>query len=291
MIKNQHYIPRFYLKNFAASDSMLSVIRIESGKPGCVFRCKPDGICSEKYLHEVKNRLGGAYFEEGAIEGMLSQLESRLAPNYEDLLRRLSDGAFIDSSDYDELTNSLMAFIASLVVRHPKWLGPERDKAPNLISLMFEKEAITQNDVDTLGDIGVEVDLPAIVELAIMDTALFSTAERAPLMQLVDMLKPMNIAFLAAPEERDFIATSFPLHVEWRQSEDADPVSVYLPLSSRFAVMFHRYEPISGIPVRVISGKDVDHLNRILVGGSGLNDMAFGVNGSYLASIVSAAFR
>ena len=54
MVKNQHYIPRFYLKNFAASDSMLSVIRIENGKPGSVFRCKPDGICSEKYLHEVK---------------------------------------------------------------------------------------------------------------------------------------------------------------------------------------------------------------------------------------------
>lgn len=32
MVKNQHYIPRFYLKNFAASDSMLSVIRIENGK-------------------------------------------------------------------------------------------------------------------------------------------------------------------------------------------------------------------------------------------------------------------
>ena len=56
MVKNQHYIPRFYLKNFAASDSMLSVIRIENGKPGSVFRCKPDGICSEKYLHEVKSR-------------------------------------------------------------------------------------------------------------------------------------------------------------------------------------------------------------------------------------------
>lgn len=38
MVKNQHYIPRFYLKNFAASDSMLSVIRIENGKPGSVFQ-------------------------------------------------------------------------------------------------------------------------------------------------------------------------------------------------------------------------------------------------------------
>ncbi|RGI68652.1 DUF4238 domain-containing protein [Collinsella sp. TM10-22] len=37
MVKNQHYIPRFYLKNFDASDSMLSVIRIENGKPGRVL--------------------------------------------------------------------------------------------------------------------------------------------------------------------------------------------------------------------------------------------------------------
>lgn len=75
MVKNQHYIPRFYLKNFAASDSMLSVIRIENGKRGSVFRCKPDGICSEKYLHEVKSRSESTYFQEGAIEDMLSQVE------------------------------------------------------------------------------------------------------------------------------------------------------------------------------------------------------------------------
>lgn len=95
MVKNQHYIPRFYLKNFAASDSKLSVIRIENGKPGSVFRRKSDGICSLKYLHEVKGRSRGTYFQEGAIEDMLSQLESRLAPKYEELLRRLNDGDLI----------------------------------------------------------------------------------------------------------------------------------------------------------------------------------------------------
>lgn len=95
MVRNQHYIPRFYLKNFAASDSMLSVIRIENGKSGSVFSCKPDGICPEKYLHEVKSRSGSTYFQKGTNEDMLSQLESRLAPTYEVLLRRLNDGNLI----------------------------------------------------------------------------------------------------------------------------------------------------------------------------------------------------
>ena len=288
MVKNQHYIPRFYLKNFAASDSMLSVIRIENGKPGSVFRCKPDGICSEKYLHEVKSRSESTYFQEGAIEDMLSQVESRLAPKYEELLGCLDDGELIGTARLVELIDCLIAFIASLVVRHPKWLGPERKKASTLIPFLFEKETLTVSDLETLEVMGLKDDLPAIVEMAIMDAALFSTDERAPLMQIVDILKPMNVKFFAAPDNCEFIATSFLLHAEWMSTSDADPVAVYFPLSSQFAVAFRSCEPTGGKLVWPLIAEQVDSLNRCLVGGSDLNDLVFGTNGSYLASIISA---
>ncbi len=56
------------------------------------------------------------------------------------------------------------------------WSGTE--KASTLIPFLFEKETLTVSDLETLEVMGLKDDLPAIVEMAIMDVGLISDLSR-----------------------------------------------------------------------------------------------------------------
>lgn len=55
-VKNQHYVPRFYLKSFTDDAGCLSAIRRDAGGLKPAFRSKPENVCAENYLYEVKRR-------------------------------------------------------------------------------------------------------------------------------------------------------------------------------------------------------------------------------------------
>lgn len=55
-VKKQHYVPRFYLKSFTNQDGFLYAVKREPSGLGRIFQTKPEGICFEKYLHEIKRR-------------------------------------------------------------------------------------------------------------------------------------------------------------------------------------------------------------------------------------------
>lgn len=52
-VKNQHYVPRFYLKSFTDGTGFLSAVRRDTGGLNSVFRTKPENVCAENYLYEV----------------------------------------------------------------------------------------------------------------------------------------------------------------------------------------------------------------------------------------------
>lgn len=55
-VKNQHYVPRFYLRSFTDDSGYLSVVRRDAGGLKPVFRTKPENVCAENYLYEVRRR-------------------------------------------------------------------------------------------------------------------------------------------------------------------------------------------------------------------------------------------
>lgn len=84
-VKNQHYVPRFYLRSFTDDSGYLSVVRRDAGVLKPVLRPKPENVCAENYLYEVKRRenVGGDDFiEKGVIEVALGKIENDLAPAY-----------------------------------------------------------------------------------------------------------------------------------------------------------------------------------------------------------------
>lgn len=88
-VKNQHYVPRFYLKSFTDDSGYLSVVRRDAGGLKPVFRTKPENVCAENYLYEVKRRVSNGddgFIEKGVIEDALGKIENNLAPAYRTLL-------------------------------------------------------------------------------------------------------------------------------------------------------------------------------------------------------------
>lgn len=74
-VKKQHYVPRFYLKSFTNQDGFLYAVKREPSGLGRKFQTKPEGICFEKYLHEVKRRTPidrERFIEQGSAEKALS---------------------------------------------------------------------------------------------------------------------------------------------------------------------------------------------------------------------------
>lgn len=65
-VKNQHYVPRFYLRSFTDDSGYLSAVRRDASGLKPVFRTKPENVCAENYLYEVRRR--EALGEDGFVE-------------------------------------------------------------------------------------------------------------------------------------------------------------------------------------------------------------------------------
>ena len=268
-VKQQHYLPQFYLKSFADAEGFLHVVRRCGGQLGSPYKGKTGRVCSKKYLHEVYRRSsthGEAFYEKGIIEAELGSVENALAPSYRDLLCCLENGSLPD--DYPDAIRKLMALIAFFIARSPKWLQLKRNEAGEVAARLLEKGLLDENDIGWMSDEDSRGELEALVELGIMDAALFSTAEGAPVWTLVDLMFDKDCCFFKSPGETAFITASFPAYVARASEGDTNPVAIYFPLSPRFAAVFREGTGEGLVCIEDASAELVTSLNRLLMNGN-----------------------
>ena len=83
-----------------------------------VFRSKPESVCAENYLYEVRRRetLGeNAFVEKGVIEDALGKNESDRAPAYRSVLGYLDSGKMAKGDARVELITRLAYLLAILL--------------------------------------------------------------------------------------------------------------------------------------------------------------------------------
>lgn len=105
-VKNQHYVPRFYLKSFTDDAGYLNGTRRDAGGLKPAFRSKPENVCAENYLYEVRRRVSqgdDGFVEKGVIEDALGKIENNLAPAYRSLLSYLDSGKLPKGEECVEL--------------------------------------------------------------------------------------------------------------------------------------------------------------------------------------------
>lgn len=273
-VKNQHYVPRFYLKSFTDDAGYLSVIRRDAGGLKPVFRTKPENVCAENYLYEVKRRESvgmDGFIEKGVIEGALGKIENDLAPAYRLLLSYLDSEKLPKGEECVELITQLAFLLAFFIVRNPKWLNEVRGNAGAHSAELLSSGFFSDEDISQMVLAGYGGEFEAIVELAYLDTALFRLDKGAPLYDLLVLLLDMDCLFYIAPEGTEFVTTSLPVHIEWKDESDENPCGLYFPLSPRYAVVFgQRLEEERCVSISHLAAFAVDSFNRMLMNGDGL---------------------
>lgn len=289
-VKNQHYVPRFYLKSFTDDAGYLSVVRRDAGGLKPVFRTKPENVCAENYLYEVRRRqaLGeDGFVKKGVIEGTLGKIENDLAPAYRSLLSFLDSQKLPKDEECVELITRLAFLLAFFIVRNPKWLNEVRDNAGARSAELFSSGFFTDEDILQMDLVGYGDEFEAIVELAYLDTALFRLDKGAPLYDLLVLLLDMDCLFYIVPEGFEFITSSLPVHTEWKEECDKDPCGFYFPLSPRYAVVFgQRLEEDRCVSISHLADFAVDSFNRMLMNGDGLWEFLIARDQSKLERLV-----
>lgn len=289
-VKNQHYAPRFYLRSFTDDSGYLSVVRRDAGGLKPVFRTKPENVCAENYLYEVKRRVSNGddgFIEKGVIEDALGKIENNLAPAYRTLLSCLDSGKLPKGEECVALISRLAFLLASLIARSPKWLSRVRGNAGAHSVELLSNAFFSDKDISQMDLAGYGNEFEAIVELACLDTALFRFDKGAPMYDLLVLLLDMDCLFYIAPEGSEFITSSLPVHAEWKDESDESPCGIYFPLSPRHAVVFRqRLEEDRYVSITRMAAIEVDSFNRILMNGDGLWEFLIAKDRLYLERLI-----
>lgn len=289
-VKNQHYVPRFYLRSFTDDSGYLSVVRRDAGGLKPVFRTKPENVCAENYLYEVKRRVSNGddgFIEKGVIEDALGKIENNLAPAYRTLLSCLDSGKLPKGEECVALISRLAFLLASLTARSPKWLSRVRGNAGAHSVELLSNTFFSDKDISQMDLAGYGNEFEPIVELACLDTALFRFDKGAPMYDLLVLLLDMDCLFYIAPEGSEFITSSLPVHAEWKDESDESPCGIYFPLSPRHAVVFRqRLEEDRYVSITRMAAIEVDSFNRILMNGDGLWEFLIAKDRLYLERLI-----
>ncbi len=289
-VKNQHYVPRFYLRSFTDDSGYLSVVRRDAGGLKPVFRTKPENVCAENYLYEVKRRVSNGddgFIEKGVIEDALGKIENNLASAYRTLLSCLDSGKLPKGEECVALISRLAFLLASLIARSPKWLSRVRGNAGAHSVELLSNAFFSDKDISQMDLAGYGNEFEAIVELACLDTALFRFDKGAPMYDLLVLLLDMDCLFYIAPEGSEFITSSLPVHAEWKDESDESPCGIYFPLSPRHAVVFRqRLEEDRYVSITRMAAIEVDSFNRILMNGDGLWEFLIAKDRLYLERLI-----
>lgn len=87
IVKNQHYVPRAYLRRFADSEERLFVFDKSNGK---CFPSHIKNIACEKYFYDISEKHIQANADIQAVEKYLSTIETHIAP-FRDAILGLAD--------------------------------------------------------------------------------------------------------------------------------------------------------------------------------------------------------
>jgi hypothetical protein len=271
--KRQHFIPRFYLRQFTNAKGKLQVYRRGADS---YFSAAPEGVCAENYLYEVKH-LGFA--ESGNpeplhnyIENKLASEESYLAPLYDRLIGCCDRHDFA-TEEFNEGRLATCKIAANLMVRHPCLLEDDRLGARDLTKTFLADNELSEDEWRTLVSnfVGSD-DIDVLSEAAIMQTLLLSEYPEVPSNRIYRAFANKKMMIIQAPVGISFITTSMPLVFVGIDEDAYDFRVAYMPLSSKYAAFFTVYERSASFVEA--STEDVVRCNAAILTDNGFWDTA-----------------
>jgi hypothetical protein len=146
-VKNQHYVPRFYLKAFCANGRSLFVFDKLTGK---TFQAGVANVASESLFYDLPARPGGPD-DAQVVEKALSDLEAGFAGALKELLAEVErDGRF--QPDIPGRKPTLAYFIALQYCRTRQFRDMYAGMIAGLSKTVEEKHALVQKYFEEKGE-------------------------------------------------------------------------------------------------------------------------------------------
>ena len=256
--KKQHYVPKFYLKNFVNPSKQLYYYQRETGEFGA---STPDYLCYIDYLYEP-HQLASLSNDDpnktllNYIEKELSKFEDDIAPDYMRLLACCNRHEFA-GKDFERGRKAICKLTANLLVRHPAFFQEELTYAPKLTKAYLAELGLTEPEE------GFFFNLDIVSEIAILKTLLIPGAEDVPYNRFRESLLNKRLIIIEAPLGSGFITSSLPLYYLRHNLEGYDFDVAYIPLSSKYTAMFTSNADVCSFSMASID--EVTELNAALL--------------------------
>lgn len=237
MKRNQHYLPRFYLKHFAMPSGRLWCYRRNTKR----FISKIDNICCQRDLHETRSsdsRHPGDFVNQNYIENALSAKEARIADDYEFLLECCACRDF-SSPHFQKSLNMISELPGFFIERQPYSIENYREVSKELAEDFAEGDSLSEEDLSLCRKQGYENELPAMIHHYIMqETIINSDEERLPVHRFSKALQALSFHVIEAPTAAQFISCSCPLCFTLEAHNYTKVRRALFPLSSKYCALF-----------------------------------------------------
>lgn len=94
IVKNQHYVPKFYLRKFTNSDDKLEILDCKRRK--VVIPRSPKNVCNEEYYYGINNKLDEA---SQVLEKEFQRIESGISKIYDNIAKKFINFEQITKDD------------------------------------------------------------------------------------------------------------------------------------------------------------------------------------------------
>ena len=264
MIKNQHYVSRFYLQNFTDADGYLWVYDTQNS---CVKRLRPNSICVENYLYETKfeDERAGKFVNPNEIECCFCKYEGE----YSNLVRKIKSICVPEQNTNALILHTkekrvLISFVVNLFIRNPQNMQKlNLTELPNEVYNSKDYQIVAKKLLDESG-----IDDAKSIFLASQKNVMLTEKFPGSLpMQIIENLSSLNFTFLFAQEDM-FITSDVPVSAgEDSSIADGNPNSLFFALTPKVAVIFGNYQFLACKRNRMVPIKHdaVLHLNQLSV--------------------------
>jgi hypothetical protein len=110
VVKNQHFVPRVYLKKFASDAEQIWVLNKETSK---LFSANVKNVACEKYFYDIPQKYAQNSDNVQIVEKALSRIEARFAQCRDDILSAVEGGGWFS----DELKQEFASHIGLQISR------------------------------------------------------------------------------------------------------------------------------------------------------------------------------
>lgn len=261
----EHYVPQFYLRNFADEKGLLHMYDFKRNK---YFTQSPKNICYENNLYETKwenaNPKLGEFVLPNHIEKTFCKYEGEFSKVLTTILHICSPSQNPNALIlHGNERNMFFRFIVNMIVRNPE----------NMEALALNKLEPDDTDNDEIKQIRTMLD---DMGFGGADSICLATKKKAMLTDefensftqvCLEALKRLNYTFFYA-RTNSFITSNIPVCVgDDPAIIESDRTCIYLALSPKLAVLFGNYKNSHNFKNRMvyIEEKQVENFNRILI--------------------------